>query len=298
MRKKHGKGIETLKAKYGLLFVTPWIIGMALFFIIPIVNSIYYSFTDLSITESGIKVVWTKFANYHNIISVDPDYMNNLLEAFSSLLISLPFILIVSLVLALLLNGEYFGRVFFRGLFFIPVIFASGAVLELFLRAGSSNATETAISSSVSFGMVDFTTVLEGLHLPQSIEKYLSTALSNVFMLVWQSGIQTILLIAGLQSIPDLLYEVAKVEGANKWEELWFITLPMLLKTIILVIIFTVVQLVSSNTNTIIKQGYAQFNTLKYGIGSAMMWFYYIWVGVLLGIIFFIYKKVFLKKWG
>src|SRR5699024_767362 len=101
--------------------------------------------------------------------------------------------------------------------------------------------------------------VLEGLSLPSGIQNILSEALSRIFLLVWQSGIQTILIIAGLQSIPDLLYEVAKVEGATKWEEFWFITLPMMMRTMLLVIIFSIVELVSSNTNSIVSASYSKF---------------------------------------
>lgn len=298
MAGKKKKGIEHLKSRYGIMFISPWVIGMLLFVITPIFQSIYFSFAKTSITEEGVVTTLVRLKNYTEILFKNPDYTDNLIEAFSSLFISLPFIVIVSMVLALLLNGKYRFRIFFRGLYFLPVIIASGAVLELFLDAASSQATEAALSSTVSFGMIDFTEILDGLNLPQSIETYLSKALSNIFTMVWQSGIQTILIIAGLQSIPDLLYEVAKVEGATKWEEFWYITLPMLLRTMVLVIIFTAIELVSSDTNLIIAQGYGQFNSLEYGIGSAMLWFYYMIVAALLGVIFLIYQKVFIRKWG
>jgi ABC-type sugar transport system permease subunit len=139
--------------------------------------------------------------------------------------------------------------------------------------------------------------VLKGLNLPSSLETYLNEALSNLFMLIWQSGIQIILFIAGLQSIPDLLYEVAKVEGATKWEEFWFITLPMLLRTLLLVIFFTIVEVVTSANNVLVQQGYNQYNNLKYGSGSAMMWFYFVIVGAIIGLFLLLYNK-FLKKWG
>ena len=280
MAGKKKKGIEHLKSRYGIMFISPWVIGMLLFVITPIFQSIYFSFAKTSSTEEAVVTTLVRLKNYTEILFKNPDYTDNLIEAFSSLFISLPFIVIVSMVLALLLNGKYRFRIFFRGLYFLPVII------------------EAALSSTVSFGMIDFTEILDGLNLPQSIETYLSKALSNIFTMVWQSGIQTILIIAGLQSIPDLLYEVAKVEGATKWEEFWYITLPMLLRTMVLVILFTAIELVSSDTNLILAQGYGQFNSLEYGIGSAMLWFYYMIVAALLGVIFLIYQKVFIRKWG
>lgn len=297
-KQKKKAGIEVLKSRYGLGFISPWIVGMILFFITPIFQSIYFSFASISIDSEGVITTFEGIKNYYTILVTDPNYMDYLLEAFSSLFVSMPFILVVSMVLALLLNGEYKGRIFFRGLYFLPVILASGIVLDLFLQAGDTSATEATVSTTVSFGMIDFEQVLKGLKLPSAIEGYLTTALSNIFLLVWQSGIQTILIIAGLQSVPDLLYEVAKVEGCTKWQEFWYITLPMLMRTMILVVIFTIIELVSANTNQVITAGYNQFNTLEYGVGSAMLWFYFVIVGVFIGLLFAIYQKVFVKKWG
>jgi len=297
MKKKH-RSIETLKSRYGVMFISPWIIGIILFFAVPIVQSIYFGFADISIGVEGTESTFVGIKNFYEILVKNPDYTDNLLSTFSSILISLPFILIVSMVLGLLLNGSYKGRIFFRGLYFLPVIISSGAVLNLFLTAASSNATETALAADVSFGMIDFAKVLEGLNLPLSVETFLSSALSNVFMLIWQSGIQIILIIAGLQSISDLLYEVAKVEGATKWEEFWYITLPMMMRTMLLVVIFTIVELVASSSNQVVTVAFSQFNSMEYGIGSAMLWFYYLIVIVFLALLFTLYRKVFFKRWG
>ena len=171
-------------------------------------------------------------------------------------------------------------------------------MLQLFLTAGSSNATEAAVSDAAGFNLIDFDAVLSGLNLPSFIEDYLSLALSEIFMLVWQSGIQTILIIAGLQSIPELHYEVARVEGANAWETFWFVTFPQLIRTMVLVVIFSIIEVCAANTNEIISSAYRKFNDIEYGVGSAMLWFYYIFVAAAMVAIFIIYSKVFVKKWG
>jgi len=296
-KRKHNS-IKELKARYGLMFISPWIIGMILFFIYPIFHSIWLSFSNLSLGADGIITEFVKGSNYYKILVTDPKYLNNVLDTIKGMLISVPFILVVSMVLALLLNGEYKGRIFFRGLYFMPVIIATGVVLQLFLKAASTNATEAAVSDAAGFDMIDFNAVLSGLNLPESIETYLSSVLSDIFMLVWQSGIQTVLIIAGLQSIPELHYEVARVEGANSWETFWFVTFPQLIRTMILVIIFTIIEYCSLNTNTIISTAYAKFNDLEYGVGSAMLGFYYMFVAVIMLVIFFLYNKFFAKKWG
>lgn len=298
MRKKP-QGIDKIKERYGFIMISPWIFGIIVFFIIPIIQSVYYSFTDVSIELGGTVTDFKGIANFRKILAEDPDYLKNLFSAFNNLLVSLPFILIVSMVLAILLNGKYRGRVFFRGIFFLPVIMASGAALQLFLSASGSASGETPVSDTATFGMmIDFSTVLRGLNMPSSIEKYISQALSKIFLLVWESGIQTILIIAGLQSIPDLLYEVSRVEGATKWEEFWFITFPMLGRTMLLVIIFTTVEIVASSSNTIMLMAYKRFSSLEYGIGSSMLWFYFSIVGAVIAAVLLLYNKLFLRRWN
>jgi ABC-type sugar transport system permease subunit len=248
--------------------------------------------------EDGVESKFLGLANYKYVLFKDTQYVENFVDALTDMLISVPFILVISLILAVLLNNKFKGRLFFRSLFFLPVIIASGAVLGLYLNAASGTATEVAVNESVSFGMIDFTEIFSALNLPNAIEKYLGIALDNLFMLVWQSGIQIILFIAGLQSIPDLLYEVSMVEGATKWEEFWFITLPMLGRTIFLVIVFTIVENITKSNNKVMINGYNFFNNIEYGKGSAALWLYFVVVGVLMAVILLIYNKHFLKRWS
>lgn len=297
MKINKSKGIESLKAQYGFLFTLPWLIGLIVFFIIPIIQSVIYSFSDLSVGAGSMEIELAGIKHYKFILFEDPKYIDNLISGLSNIFIQVPFILVLSLILGILLNNEFRGRILFRSLYFLPVIIASGVVLKMFLEAAQGDATEIAVSDSVSFGMIDFSSVLEGLNLPESILGYLSIALDNIFMLIWQSGIQIVLIIAGLQTIPDLLYEVAHVEGATKWEQFWFITLPMMIRTMLLVCIFTIVEVVTTNVNPVMNQGYNYFGNIEYGTGSAALWFYFILVGAILVAVFGIFSK-FLKKWG
>jgi len=297
MKIKKQKGIESLKSRYGFLFTLPWLIGLVVFFMIPIIQSVIYSFSDLSIEASSVNTLFSGLKNYKFILFEDPNFINNLLSGLKNIFIQVPFILVLSMILGILLNNEFKGRIFFRSLYFLPVIIASGVVLNIFLGAARGDATEVAVAESVSFGMIDFSSVLEGLTLPTTILDYLSIALDNIFMLIWQSGIQIVLIIAGLQTIPDLLYEVAHVEGATKWEQFWFITLPMMIRTMLLVVIFTIVEVVTINTNPVMEQGYSYFGNIEYGTGSAVLWFYFTIVGVIIAGVMFLFSK-FLKKWG
>ena len=101
-----------------------------------------------------------------------------------------------------------------------------------------------------------------------------------------------------MQSIPDSLYEVSKVEGATKWEEFWFITLPMLARTLILVIIFTMVELITDKSNAVMERAYTFMGVASnYGKASAMLWIYFAIVGTFIALVMLIYSKVFLKRW-
>ena len=91
--------------------------------------------------------------------------------------------------------------------------------------------------------VINFSELIEMLHLPENIGKLLSGWLSDTFNLIWSCGIQILLFVAGLQTIPDQLYEVGKVEGISKWEEFWFVTVPMMGRVILLVIFYTIVEL-------------------------------------------------------
>ncbi len=296
MRKKV-RGIEQLKARYGFMFILPWVIGLALFFIIPIIQSIYFSFCDLKIEDTGIVSTFIGWGNYNEIINEDHQFLPKLTESLLQIVYSLPSIFVISLILAIILNQEFKGRIFFRALYFLPVVIASGVVISIIFEVSAENVTDVGMDSTISANMIDFKQIVTKLGLPNALSTFLTSTLQNIFELVWNSGIQIILFISGMQSIPDLLYEVAKVEGCTKWEEFWFITLPMLSKISVLVIVFTVVELLTSERNVLMKFITARITNIQYGTGSAMAWLYFLIIGVSLGILMFLLDRFWLRKW-
>lgn len=291
------KGVEELKRRYGLMFVAPWIVGLLLFFLYPIGQSIYYSFASLDLSSEGLKVAFSGLGNYKFIINTHPLYLSSLAESLASMAYTLPAIIVVSLVLAILLNSKFAGRTFFRCLYFLPVIIATGVVIDLLFSVNQGDITQVGMDKSVSANMVDFTEIIARLELPVQISKYISLVMEEIFNIVWSSGVQIILFISGLQSIPDLLYEVAKVEGCTKWEEFWFITLPMLSRVVVLVIVYTVVELLTTTSNPLMKLIMKTLSNLEYGVGAAMAWFYFLIVGVALGIVMYLLDRFWSRRW-
>ena len=298
MKKKKYRGIEQLKSRYGWLFISTWLIGVVLFFAIPVIQSVIYSFSQMTVNEGGIQTLFIGMKNYKYIIAEHTDYLNWLRKSVVNFLYSLPIIVLLSLVLALLLNQKFKGRLFFRALYFMPVIIASGVVIEIISSMTTGDMTESSVSESVSGGMFSVQDVIAVLDLPSEIAEYVQKIISNIFDLIWSSGIQTVLFIAGLQSIPSSLYEASRVEGATKWEEFWFITFPMLSNVTLLVMVYTMVELFISNRNVMVLKVYDLMRAAVYDQTSAMMWFYFLVVGGIMGVIVGIYKKALQNRWS
>ena len=223
-------GIERLKARYGCQFVAHWVVGLVLFFIIPIVNSLRYSFSEMSVTGEGIHMAFAGIRHYRDMLVSNGSYINNLVAALADMFTSLPIIMALSLILAVVLNQKFRGRLAARAIFFLPVIIASGVVINI-LKSGYIHAPLFNVTSGAEYeygGLIDFNEILSNLQLPQQVTALFSKYLSNVFDLIWSCGIQLVLFLSGLQSIPAQLYEVSKIEGATKWEDFWYLTEPML----------------------------------------------------------------------
>ena len=303
---KHVKGIESKKSLYGFYFVLPWIIGMFLFFLIPLITSLFYAFAEVTPETGGMETKWVGLENFRYIFQGNDDYQKNLLSSIGDFFTSMPIVVIVSLMLALILNSKFKGRTFFRGIFFVPVIVATGVVMTLLTQKYggygaivqlSSTVTEDAYSAVGTGGGMDFTELLNSLNLPEDITAPLNTMITDIFNTIWTCGVPIVLFIAGLQTIPSQLYEASKVEGATAWEEFWYITLPSIGQTLLLVIVFTLIELLTQANNPVITQAYEQIKNVNYGFSSAMLWLFFAIIGVITGLIIVLYSKLCLKRW-
>ena len=164
--KRRNQGITKLKSRYGLLFVTPWLIGFVLFFAMPAIQSILYSFSDVQLTGEGLQISLVGLKHYRYALLENPNYVTNMWSSVGTILYSLPFILLISLVLALILNQKFRGRLFFRALFFLPVIISTGIVLNLMFLTTGSDMTGASASESLTGNMFSVADVISVLNLP------------------------------------------------------------------------------------------------------------------------------------
>lgn len=297
--KKHGASLESNMAKKGFVFIIPWLIGFLVFFVYPMFMSIWYSFSNASPIDDieggifayiGQKFVGLKY--YKNIWLIDTNFTNNLTNSVFEFIYSLPIIIFLSLVFALVLNQKFKGRLIARAIFFIPVIVASGVVMS-YLN-GDANAQELLNSPDSSNNMYtsfSFSEMLNNMGLPTSITDQLNQYISSIFSLVWSSGVQTILFLAGLQAISAQYYEVATVEGATKWETFWFVTLPMLMNVLILNVVYTGITIFTDNKNSVMQQAYELIRNTNYNKSSAIMWCYFAILGIIIGTLLMIFRK-------
>lgn len=297
MKKKRMRGIESLKSMYGRIFLIPWLVGLALFFIFPLLQSFAFSFLDVGITVGGLKLDFLKFENFNYVWREDPSFTANLKASLGEILYRFPLTICLSLFLAIILNEKFVGRTAFRAVYFMPVIIATGVVMKLILSTRVHDAETMGMATSLAEEMIKIDDIVNLLDLPAEITEIITSAVNAIMNLIWDTGIQTVLFISGMQSIPELLYEVSKVEGANRWQEFWFITFPMLVRVLMVVAIFTLLEIMTSTSNKVMGAAYNFMESQKYGVSSAMLWSYFIIIGLILGIIFIIYSKA-NRRWN
>ena len=295
MAKKNVRSLEKVRNRAGYTFVAHWALGLLLFFIVPLVSSIWYAFNDVAIDVGGIKTEFMGIGYFKELFTIDPDYVDNLGSSIGMMCYSLPIIISLSLILAVLLNQKFKGRTVFRAIFFLPIIISNSVVMDML----NSEFIKLPLFSSgtESDSLINYADIIAGLGIPEEISPILTFLLANTTSLIWKCGVQTILFLAGLQSIPASMYEVSKIEGANKWEEFWLITVPSLRHIISLVIIYTMIELFVSLDNALVAEAYAQMQAQAYGMSSAMLWVYFVIVLVLIGTVYMLYQHFCIKKW-
>lgn len=298
--KKKTSGLVARRQREGYILVAPWVLGLLLFFIGPLISSLIYAFSTVTISTGDVIKEFAGLSNFRYILKENPVYTQDLMRALSSMFTELPIIIALSLVLAVVLNQKFVGRTFFRGVFFLPVIIASSVAMKL-MGSANMGAQLFTVSSGAEYnygGLIDFSTIIQNLNLPSQISDLLLDYLNNVFGIIWNCGIQTILFLSGLQSISDSLYEYSKIEGASKWEEFWMITVPSLRNIITLVLIFTMLDRFTATDNPIMSTAYTVMSEKQvYDQSSAMLWFYFIFVIAIIGIVLFLYNRFCVRRW-
>ncbi len=289
--KKGKMSYEKKKSLAGYLFLAPWLIGFLGLFCRTFITSVMYSFSDVKLTTSGTELTFIGFQNYNKAFFIDPDFVPLITEQIQGMLTTVPVILIFSLFIAVLLNQEFRGRTFARAVFFLPVVIGSGIVISIIQGDAMSNEVLNGTRAAGLFESGSIFDILEESGLSSDLVASMISIVNNIFELSWHSGLQIILFLAALQTVPDQLYEVAHVEGATMWETFFKITLPMITPIMIVNIIYTIVDSFTDYGNTLLMYILNLGRKLNFAYSAALGNIYFILIFVIVGLVFLLIGK-------
>lgn len=207
----------------GFLSVSPWVIGFLLFTLGPILASVYFSFTQWTITRPP---EWIGLDNYVRMFTKDPLFWQTLKVTSAFVLMSLPLKLVCGLGLSLLLNLKVPGMNIYRTIFYIPAVISGVAVSLMWMWLLQPDT-----------GVINTLLEMIGIQGPGWFWDPKWALPSVALMSVWSVGGSAVIYLAGLQNIPPHLYEAAQIDGAGRWHSFWKITLPLLTPTLFQLIV-------------------------------------------------------------
>jgi multiple sugar transport system permease protein len=263
MKARRASPIRQENAFAGYMFAAPWIVGFAIFVVVPLAFSLYWSFTDYRVTARD-PANWVGLANYSAILLKDEGFRASLVNTLYLTVIGLPLQMGVALLLAVMLNQKARGERVFRMAFYLPVILGfNTAVLlcwRLMLNTGTGIINQIIRSLTNTFppfgylnrafiyvqevvtafflgvntgkftllGKVIETGFPAENRVPLWVQSPLWTKMSVVVLMVWGCGAMMLIFLAGLNNIPRVLHESAEVDGASPWQRFWKISFPLL----------------------------------------------------------------------
>jgi ABC-type sugar transport system permease subunit len=290
--KKNNKLSLTLEGKNavtGYLFLLPFLIGFLAFMLLPLVDSLRMVFSNVNIDleNHGFTMAFTGLENLNRVLNVDPQFRRFLVEEIARMALIVPAIIIFSLFIALILNQQFKARGFVRAVFFLPVVLSSGIMIGL----ETNNSLLSGIAQIIKEGNLmksSVTGVLENILATEGAAadfmKYIFRIVNQIYDIAMASGIQIIIFLSALQTIPPSMFEAAKMEGATSWECFWKITFPMVSSLILVNVVYSVVDYFIRTDNRVMEKiNLAMMRLLEYGFATAMAWVYFLVVIVIIG---------------
>ncbi len=276
MKKKRKLSLTKKRAIAGLLFISPWLIGFLLFYVRSLIMTFRFSFSNLTMGVGGYDLEFTGLENIIYAFRAHGSFKQTLTTSITNMLIDVPLITFFSLFMAIILNRKFKGRGVVRAIFFLPVILGADAISEAMELAetmmNGGVATQAAEITATTSGTIAFdidylVTTFMNLGIPVKLLDYVAQAVDRINTIISASGVQIIIFIAALQSIPGSLYEVSKIEGATVYETFWKVTFPMVMPHIITNVVYTIVD--NFSKSDIVELARTEmFTNFNYGLGS------------------------------
>lgn len=279
----------------GYLFLTPWLLGLFCFTLIPMVMSFYYSFTTFDMLNDP---VWVGIANYVKLFTKDAKFQKSLWVTIKFVFVGVPLQLAFSLILAVIFKKDRPGVRFYRAAYYLPSLFGGSVAVSVLWR-NLFNKT----------GLINQVLAVFGIAGKNWIATP-ATALNTLIALqVWQFGATMVIFLASLKQIPEDYYEAATIDGAGKMRQFFQITLPLLTPMVFFNIVMQFINAFQSFTSAFIISGgtgsplnstlfyslylyLKAFREFQMGYASAMAWVLLAIIGAITGLMF-----AFANKW-
>ncbi|MBN2445172.1 MAG: sugar ABC transporter permease [Phycisphaerae bacterium] len=211
-----GNGVAT-----GLLWISPWVVGFAVFMLVPIVMAAYFSLCEF---DGLRRPVYIGFDNFRTMLS-DPTFWKVLKNTTIYAAFSLPLGAVLAILFAIALNAPIPGRTLWRALIFVPTLVPMVATAMIWMWV--FNADYGLLNAVLSWPCSLF-----GCRPPSWLQDAHWTMPAMIILSLWPIGHPVVIYLAGLQDVPTVLYEAARIDGANAWQRLWNVTLPLISPTI------------------------------------------------------------------
>ncbi len=262
----HTRDVEHI----GYLFVLPWILGFAVFTAYPIFYSLYLSFFKVAVSNNGIQTTFLGLQNYIQAFTGDVNFITNLGTYLQQIFIFSLLIVILALLIAMMLNQKIKGIGIFRTIFFLPVIIASGPVLQKLESLGMTKIGGAAATTTLTgiFGVI------------------VGFVMNNLIILLWFTGVPILIFLAALQKQDNNIFEAARIDGAGAWEIFWKITLPQLSSMILVNMVYVIVTYSTSDSQPVISTISTNMFAQNTGLGysAALAWIFFVIIAAVIGI--------------
>lgn len=290
-KRRRGMSFAARENLSGYLFMTPWLIGFVIFSLLPFLMTIVLSFCNVTSTVTGYSLSYAKMDNYYTAFFRNTEFVPALLEYLWMVIPYTFIIIVVSFILAYLLNKINVGRTMLRIIYFLPIIILSGPVMSQILDSADE---AVMLAQGVETSLVEGVFILEVIdsYWPP-VAEFLGAIFEQLSMILWFTGIPIVLFISSLQRLNPSMLEAAAIDGANEWQNLWKIIVPNLKPTAMVGTIFTIVQLGTYDTTGIYSLIKTATNNTATGLGYAATycWIYCIFVLLVIGGAFLIFKE-------
>ena len=289
--KKH-LSLKSQHAKWAWVFLAPWLLGIAIFFVWPMAQSVIYSFSRLTITSNGFQLDWVGGENYTHLFTKDTFFLPNLTEALGEVVPSVLMITAFSLFIAVILKEKFFGRSAARTVFFFPVMIASGVIITILKEQVMMSVSTGDDTAAYLFQAPDLVETFASFGLPDFVLTSITDIVNGFFDLTWKSGVQMLLLLSAINNIPQSFYEAAVLDGADAWVKFWKITFPAITPSLLVVIIYTVIDSFLDYDNLVMSmiRDYYQNNNYTYSATIGVI--YFVCILALVGLVSLIMRKL------